>query len=63
MEVLYSPQEVADSFGVARGTIYSLVSRGEIGSIKVGRSRRFTDQHIWDYVHRSVESVIDYTGR
>ncbi len=47
---LYTPQEVAEYLKVSRGTIYSLLSRKEIGSVKVGRSRRFTGKHIQQYL-------------
>jgi excisionase family DNA binding protein len=50
MPTLYTPQQVAEYLKVSRGTIYSLVSRHEIQSLKVGRGRRFTAQQIKDYV-------------
>ena len=52
MPNLYTPNEVADYLNVSRGTIYSLLSRGEIESLKVGRNRRFTAQQVTDYVNR-----------
>lgn len=36
----YSPAEAANSIGVARQTIYNLMQRGELRSVKIGRSRR-----------------------
>jgi excisionase family DNA binding protein len=46
---------------VSRGTIYSLVSRREIDSIKVGRNRRFTAQQVKDYIARRQQVVVvDY---
>ena len=67
MPTLYTPNQVADYLHVSRGTIYSLISRREIGSVKVGRNRRFTAKQVQDYVARQgnrvvvVEEVIDYT--
>jgi len=55
---LYTPNQVADYLHVSRGTIYSLVSRKEIDSIKVGRNRRFTAQHVKDYIARKQQVVI-----
>jgi len=50
MQSLLTPAEVADYLHVSRGTIYSLLSRGEINSIKIGRNRRFTPQHVSEYI-------------
>ena len=49
---LYTPAEVADYLHVSRGTIYSLLSRGEIGSVKIGRNRRFTSENVREYLKR-----------
>ena len=58
---LYTPNEVADYLHVSRGTIYSMVSRREIDSIKVGRNRRFTAEQVKDYIARRQQVVIvDY---
>lgn len=50
MPSLYTPKEVADYLKITRGTVYSMVSRQEIASIKVGRHRRFTAQQVKDYL-------------
>ena len=55
---LYTPAEVADYLHVSRGTIYSLLSRGEIDSVKIGRNRRFTEEHVREYVQRRGTIVI-----
>ena len=49
---LYTPAEVADYLHVSRGTIYSLLSRGEINSVKIGRNRRFTAENVREYLKR-----------
>jgi len=61
MPTLYTPNQVADYLHVSRGTIYSLISRGDIESIKVGRNRRFTPEQIRGYInkHRQVV-IVDY---
>ena len=51
---------VADYLHVSRGTIYSLVSRKEIDSIKVGRNRRFTAQQVKEYISRRQVVVVDF---
>ena len=57
---LYTPKQVADYLHVSRGTIYSMISRQEIQSIKIGRNRRFTSEHIEDYIrNRQTVAVMD----
>ena len=58
MAELLTPAEVADYLNVSRGTVYSLLSRGEIDSIKIGRNRRFTPQHVSEYIQRRGAAVI-----
>lgn len=58
MPSLYTPNQVADYLHVSRGTIYSLISRHEIDSIKVGRSRRFTAEQVKDYLRRRGQQVV-----
>ena len=41
MPSLYTPNQVADYLHVSRGTIYSLISRNEIDSIRNKRSAAF----------------------
>ena len=57
MPSLFTPNQVADYLHVSRGTIYSMISRQEIQSLKVGRNRRFTSEHIEDYI-RNRQTVI-----
>ena len=49
---LYTPAEVADYLHVSRGTIYSLLSRGEINSVKIGRNRRFSVENVQEYLNQ-----------
>ena len=58
MPTLYTPNQVADYLHISRGTIYSLISRGQISSMKVGRKRRFTASQIKDYLQRNPQEVV-----
>ena len=58
MPSLYTPNQVADYLHVSRGTIYSLISRNEIDSIKVGRNRRFTAQQVKEYLSRRGQQIV-----
>ena len=61
MPSLYTPNQVADYLHVSRGTIYSLISRNEIDSIKVGRNRRFTADQVKEYLeNRKTVVITDY---
>jgi excisionase family DNA binding protein len=62
MPNLYTVKDVAEYLDLSTGTIYSLVSRGEIDSIKIGRARRFTGQHVKEYVNRDRQLIIDATS-
>ena len=58
LPTLYTPAQVADYLHVSRGTVYSLLSRRQIDSVKVGRNRRFTAEHVKDYLARNPQEVI-----
>jgi len=58
LPTLYTAAQVADYLHVSRGTIYSLLHRKQIDSVKVGRYRRFTEQHVKDYLQRHPQEVI-----
>lgn len=55
---LYTPAEVADFLHVSRGTIYSILSRGEIDSLKIGRNRRFTADQVSEYIRKRGNVVV-----
>jgi excisionase family DNA binding protein len=57
MPSLYTPKEVAEYLKISRGAVYNLVAKQEIESLKVGRHRRFTAQHVKNYMtaKRTVE--------
>lgn len=47
---LYSEAEAADYLGVTELTLYRWRKRGLIACIMVGKSPRYTEQHITDYL-------------
>ena len=47
---LYSEAEAAEYLGVTELTLYRWRKRGTIACIMVGKSPRYTDQHITDYL-------------
>lgn len=50
MRVLVSVEEAATMLSMGRTFVYDLIMRGEIRSIKVGRTRRVLVSSLYDYV-------------
>lgn len=48
-EKRYTPSEVAERLGVKVGTIYAMLSRGEIQAYHVGSRRVFTEAQLNQY--------------
>lgn len=46
LEKIYTRKEVADSLGISVRTVNRLILEGEIKSVKIGRARRFTEDHV-----------------
>jgi excisionase family DNA binding protein len=46
MEKRFTPSQVAEMLGVKVGTIYAMLSRGEIQAYHVGRRRIFTESQV-----------------
>ena len=49
---LYRPAEAAETLGVSRARLYQLLATGEIGSVKIGASRRIPAVDLDAYVAR-----------
>jgi putative molybdopterin biosynthesis protein len=45
----FSPQEVADYFGISRRTLYDIIDRGELRAGKIGRSVRISRDEVTRY--------------
>jgi excisionase family DNA binding protein len=46
----YTVEEVAEILHVGRDKVYFLLRSGQLRSIKIGKSRRITDQHIAEFI-------------
>lgn len=51
-KLLYRPAEAAESLGISRARLYQLLAGGEIGSVKIGVSRRVPAADLDAYVSR-----------
>lgn len=57
----YTSVEVAEILGVKVGTIYAMLSRGEIQAYHLGRRRVFTEAQVKQYLARKANVEIDMT--
>lgn len=58
MQRLYTPEEVAEMLNISLSMVYKLVRNKEIDHIRIGRSVRFTEQAINEYLFdNSVEAI------
>jgi excisionase family DNA binding protein len=56
LEGLLTIGEVAALLGVSRGTVYTLLRRGELAQIRVGERARFEPSTIREYLERHREA-------
>ena len=49
----YTVEQVADMLHIGRDKVYHLLRTGQLRSIKIGKSRRITDQHLADFIAAS----------
>jgi excisionase family DNA binding protein len=50
--LLLTVEVAADCIGICRASMFKLIRRGEVKSVKVGRLRRVTPAALEDYVRR-----------
>lgn len=46
----FTVEQVAEMLNIGRDKVYYLLRTGQLRSIKIGKSRRITEQHIADFV-------------
>lgn len=52
---LITVEEVAKQLGVSRTTVYEVMDRGELPYVKIGRSRRVSQQAINSYIEANTK--------
>ena len=62
METYFTPEQVAQRFGVNRQTIYSMISRQQLDAYTFGRSRRITERQIQECLDRRYQRPIIVLG-
>ncbi len=55
-KLMLTPEEVADSLGIGRSTVYDLLRLNAITSVKIGRSRRIPVASLREYAERVTQS-------
>ena len=53
----FTVEQVADMLHVGRDKIYYLLRTGQLRSIKIGKSRRITEEHLAEFVASLEEQV------
>jgi len=48
---LYTITDVTQHFKISRGTVYNLIRTGQLRSITIGRTRRFTRTALTHYIN------------
>jgi excisionase family DNA binding protein len=46
----FTVEQVAEMLHIGRDKVYYLLRTGQLSSIKIGKSRRITEQHIADFI-------------
>jgi excisionase family DNA binding protein len=53
----FTVEQVADMLHVGRDKVYYLLRTGQLRSIKIGKSRRITEEHLAEFVASLEEQV------
>lgn len=59
--LLLTPEEVADVLRVGRTKVYSLIQRGELRSVRIGKSRRIPYSALEAFVEGRLAGVSEQT--
>lgn len=54
---LLTPDQVAQRLGVGRTTVYELMGRGELPSLRIGRARRIPSSAVDAFIARKLEEA------
>ncbi len=59
IKLLYTPVEAAKTLSISRSTLYLLLTRGDLASIRIGGSRRIPATALADYIQRLAGTETD----
>jgi excisionase family DNA binding protein len=49
---LFSPRDAGKILSCSRSTIYTLLNSGELGSVKIGRSRKISETQLVEFIRK-----------
>jgi len=52
--ILFTPKQAASVLSISRSSVYNLLRSGELGSIRIGRSRRIAQVHMNRYIDQLI---------
>lgn len=47
---LYTPKQAQEILSISKDTLFGLLRRGELKSVKFGGNRRVSDQHLAEFI-------------
>ena len=51
LPILFTPKQAASVLSISRSSLYNLLQSGELGSVRIGRSRRIAQLHMNRYIN------------
>lgn len=51
LPILFSPVQAAKTLGISRSQVYVLMTRGDQGSLKIGRSRKIAQHQMTQFIN------------
>ena len=51
LPILFTPKQAASVLSISRSSLYNLLQSGELGSVRIGRSRRIAKLHMNRYIN------------
>jgi excisionase family DNA binding protein len=56
LPILYNTNQVAKIMSISRSKVYELMNKGQLGSLRIGRSRRISGNQIESFI-QNLEKV------
>jgi excisionase family DNA binding protein len=55
LPILFTPKQAASVLGISRSSVYNLLKAGDLGSVRIGRSRRIAQTHMNKFIDDLME--------
>lgn len=60
LPMLFTPEQVARMLSISRSTVYALLRNGQVRSVQIGRSRRFTNSQVSEFINNLEQLQTSY---